>query len=766
MKTMQRTGPLRFLFALALALMIGHAAVAQPLKPLRVEQVESEYRIPLGWLNGTKQEPIELRGADARRTLKLPVSPRLNIEDAKLDMYYTNSISLIPRSLLAVTLDERVLAQLPLKANQPDNAARISLPARSLQPGFRDLGFRAAQHYTLECEDTMAPELFSQVDAVQSMLRLKVSRKALTPSLARLGDVFDRRLWLDRYVLQLMIPPSGLEEHEDLRQAAIQISQSLANTFDFLPMAVNVKELSRQPAELGTRPRSFPGVTLGDNAWDSVVLGTREQLAPYVSQEVLGRITEGYLGLFRSDQDPTRFILVVSGRTPAEVRQAATVLNLPGIALPERQDVLLSSLTSDSGYLRPQPLQVEKGWTTFANLGFRNTYLKGMFTAAELEFWAFREMLSPSQPFLDMQLSYAYGAGFDKKSTLNVLINGQFVQALPLQEVKGEQVFRAKVRIPAIALRPGTNVLRFEAGLIGEDVGGACEPIWTDNLRLTIFEDSRLELPPLADYIRLPDLGLLGKTGLPYTRMADGKGVGLMVADLRPETLGAALTLAAKLRQTHKAPLTAMRFLTMRDDQKGLEGLFVVGTVSAMPESTRQEMTAFMPGFRWQKVRVGSKKGTEIGTGFQRWLENPTAPFAQLTAVENPATATVVLSEGLGESVALVQYVSKTGIPVTVLTAAESTLLQLGAEQLVEFDTWGALDGAAMIWSIDGEAVAKAEAVDFSFVGDAPSLNPLSYFFSDRPWLAAIGVFLLILMSAGLAWWVLRLRQRRLGAQG
>ena len=494
-----------------------------------------------------------------------------------------------------------------------------------------------------------------------------------------------------------------------------------------------------------------------------MLLGTRDQLAPFVSPDILARIKEGYLGLFRSDQDPTRFILVISGTIPAEVRKAATVLNLPGLALPERQDISVSELHLDEGFLRTQPAQIEKGWISFAELGFRTTSMKGMYPApAQLEFWAIREMLDPARPYIELQLNYAYGAGFDKKSSLNVILNGQFVQALPLQDKHGEQVFRAKVRIPVITLRPGLNQLRFEPSLIGLDVGGYCVPIFTENLRVSIFEDSRLELPPPADYMRLPDLGLFGKTGLPYTRLADGKGVGVLVGDMKPETLGSALTLIAKLRQTHKAPLTAVRFITSMEDTQGLESLIVVGSVSALPAAIREEMTAFLPGQRWQTIQIGSHKDIDLNTGVKRWIEQPLTPFMQLTQVDMPATAILSLSEGLGASAALVQYVSSEGLPVTVLTAADPLHLAQGAARLVEHATWGALQGSALLWNMDGQVLAQATPIHHSFIGESPAVSPVSYLMSYRPWLAALVVLALIVLSAALGWWLLRQRARRL----
>ncbi|MFZ5428171.1 MAG: cellulose biosynthesis cyclic di-GMP-binding regulatory protein BcsB [Thermodesulfobacteriota bacterium] len=753
----------RPLWAIAFCALGLPTALASPSEALQFSQNEGEYRIPLGWLNGGNRAPIELRGAEARKSVSLPVPQRIRIEDVKLEMVYTNSISMIPRSQLAVMLDNRVLAQLPVKANQPDNAARITLPLDGFRPGFREIGFRAAQHYTDECEDPSAPELYSQVDAAHSVLHMKTSRRPITPSLARLADIFDRRLWLDRYTLELMIPPGSLGQDEDMRQAAAQVSQSIAAIFDYLPVSVRINELAAQPnAPREGKPR-FPGVKLPDKAWDGVLLGTRDQLAPFVSPDILAKIKEGYIGLFQSDQDPTRSILLISGVTPAQVRQAATMLNLPGIALPDRPDVSVSMLRMDQGYQRLKPIEDEKGWTSFANLGFETTTLKGMYpNPARLEFWVGREMFDPAKPYIDLELNFAYGVGFDKKSGLNILLNGQFIKALPMQNTHGEQFFRYKIEVPTISLQSGRNELQFLPAVIGEDMGGSCEPIFTENLLVSIFQDSRIELPPLADYVSVPDLGLLARSGLPYTRAVDGLGVGVLIADQDPATLGSALSLIAKLRQINKAPMTALRFVSNADALKGVDGLIVVGQESALPEAIRTEMDAFMPNQKWQAFNVGSLKGSDVRQGLKRWVDQPQTPLVQLTSIAKHASAELALSEGLGTSAALVQYVSPSaGVPVTVLTAAQGRYLEEGTQRLVEHSTWGAMDGSAMLWTMDGEATAKAYPVDKVFIGEEPVMSPGSRFFSDKPWLAILITLAVVLLAATLSWWLLRQRARR-----
>ena len=744
----------QYLVFILLIALISITAQAMQMTPLRVENIDNEYRIPLGWLNNRSHMPIELYGANARRVVKLPLAERLQIEDERLEMVYTNSISLLPRSQLAVTLNERVVAQLPVNPQQPNNSARITFDFSHLQAGYHDLGFRAAQHYIDECEDPSAPELYSQIDAIDSYVSFTAHRKPIKPSLAQLSDIFDSRLWMDRYRLQLLVPPDALAT-EPMRQAAAQLSQYIASKFEFIPVSVQLTELPANFKIDEQDARHFPGVALSNQSWDGIVFGTREQLAPYIAQEILENITEGYIGVDLSDQDPTRFIVLVSGTTPDEVKQAATVLNLPGLALPDRYHVRISDLQMDTGYQRRLPLQTDRGWINFAQLGFRSTTLRGMYPGSVgLTFWSIQEMLDPARPFVNIQLHYAYGSGFDRKSALNVFLNDQFIQALPLQDIRGGQVYRDPIRVPTVALQPGINSLRFEPTVIGVDVGGVCVPIFTDHLHVSIFEDSRIEMPPIADFMRLPDLELFAQTGLPYTRFSDGKGVGVLVGDMRLNTLSSALTLIAKLRQVHGAPLTALRFPALEDSLDEFDSLIVVGAVDHLPEQIGRQMTAFMPRLRWQSIQVGSFKTQD--NNILSWLQSP------LTQINQPATATITFREGLGDSTALVQFHTDHGVPVTVLTAADHQRLERGTQRLTEFETWPAVTGAGFMWNADGTAHAVAEAVNYFTIGQLPSKGRMNYYMSTYTWQTMLALASFIVFFVMLTWFLLRRRAHKI----
>ena len=88
----------------------------------------------------------------------VPLSPRARLRQATLTLVYTNSISLVAsRSQLRVRLNGKVLAQAPLRPDQPEGVLRVNLPPELLEPGYNELAFHVAQHYVEQCEDPTAP---------------------------------------------------------------------------------------------------------------------------------------------------------------------------------------------------------------------------------------------------------------------------------------------------------------------------------------------------------------------------------------------------------------------------------------------------------------------------------------------------------------------------------------------------------------------------------------------------------------------------------
>ncbi len=742
----------------------GHAAHAAP--RTIISHTEEATLIPLAVLNASPA-PLDLRGLSPRSSLSLPVPARMKIESSELELYYTNSISLEARSMLAVSLNDRIVAQLPLKASQPDNAARISLPLQDQPAGYHGLGFFAALHFKGSCEDGSAAELFTQIDMQQSTLRLRAVRKPILSSLAHLDELFDKRLWLNQFPLNIVSTEPALLE------ASALAAQGVALRLEFIPLNINYQTVDSGGSAASTQKTSqdtsyFPGLAAqSDTQGDIVLIGSRQSLAAIVSPKLLEQIEGAYLGLFPLDSDPTRGVVLISGLDAQQVTEAARVFALHKLALPDRQDIHIKSLDMPQDFSRLQgnPNQSnppdEHGWVSFSRLDFATTTLQGMYPKpAELNFWAFAEMFDPQQRNLTAELSFAYGAGFDQKSALNILLNGKFIQALHLDNPHGEQVWRTRINIPVAQLKAGQNTLSLAPSLIGIDVGGECKPIFSNNLYVSIADDSRIALPANNGFMRLPDLSLLARTGLPYTQPYDGYGGALVILDDDIETHSAALTLMGKLAQVNKAPLTGLAVTRDLASLKGDHNLLLVGSPANLPEALKNEISTFIPGLRWQNLAVGVQE-SQIQASLQSWLNTPLqSPLAARRFA--PVSANLSLERGLGQSNAAVQFQSKfSGGTVTLFSADDPQRLRNGINQLIGFDTWGALNGNGMLWSTSGGALGFSFPANHSFVGDIPATTWISLNLSDRPWLLIALTLGIILTTSLMTWFMLRRSARR-----
>lgn len=757
---------LPFLLALASCALLSPANAATPTAPARISAQDGSYRIPFDNLLGSTL-PIELRGAEARKVLSFPVPPRMEIESAEVEFTYVNSISMLnERSQLAVTLNERILAQIPLRTDQAENTARMSLPSALLTPGYHDFGFRAAQHYTYKCEDGSAPELFSQIDTQASAFLIRAQRKPVALSLGRLNEVFDARLWLNQF------PLSIISSDPDLIEASSLAAQGVALRLEFIPVHVEQElahaktDPTEMESDLQDPGKLFPNLSLPQHASSDIILiGSKPRIAGLVSATLLERIQGAYIGIYPLDGDPTRAVILISGSNNNEVLEAARVFAYSQFALPDRQDIHIAELELPESFRRLQGSHtelgaIEPGWISFRALGFATSTLKGSYPRpAELSFWAFSEMFDPKQRHLDADLVLAYGAGFDQNSALNVFLNGEFIQAIHLNDPHGAQLWRSRINIPIAQLQAGRNTLSFTPSVIGKDVGGECRPIFSENLYVSIADNSRLALPSGGGAMRLPDLALLSRTGLPYTQSSDGFGSSMLISDEHPSTANAALTLVSKLAQINKAPLSGMRVLNDPSKLQSPSNVLIVGSPARIGSGLRDEVSAFLPHVHWQSLAVGARE-TAIPASLRSWLNSPLQTPLNRTERQTQS-AKLRLDNDLGQSAAAVQFQStRLGGSVTLLSAATPELLEQGVSRLVQFSTWGALNGNGMLWSSgeNGSPRAFSFPEHHHYVGDITPVTLISLLLNERPYLL-LGIALSIVVGTAIVIW-LALRRR------
>ncbi|MBM3116380.1 cellulose biosynthesis cyclic di-GMP-binding regulatory protein BcsB [Jeongeupia naejangsanensis] len=677
--------------------------------------------VPLAELSGDPQ-PLRLNGAAGQQTLALPLGARETVKSATLHLVATNSTALLgERSQLVVQLNDRVIAQLPLSPKQPEIVADIRLPLAQLKPGYNRLTFAAAQHYTLQCEDPSAPELWSEIDVQQSTLRIDTELQAQAPTLDRLDAVFDPAQWHDRRLTVVTAAQPGANE---LGWGA-QLTQGSALRLRYQPLAVQHRAVAAGHGE-GPVPGLDPAV-LGNG--DAMLVGTLAQLKPYLDPALAAKVKSGFLGVYPLPGDARRVLLIATGRDAAEVGKA--VAAFAGQHLPRQAELAVTGLALPK--LAPYAgLLAAPGSYTLRELGFRTRNVKGMSPEAiETTLRLPPDLYSPENSTVGIALNYAVGAKLRADSVLNVLVNGQFVQVIPLDQDKGGLVERYKLEIPLRAFRPGDNTIAFQPRMTPL-VTGSCQLYQTENLQLTVFDDSTLTLPKVSHFARLPDLNRLAATAFPYAVQADGADLGVQVTERSSDSIAAAWTLLGKLAQKHGLPLSAAAIGF--DAPPADRHLLVVGS---RPPAALLEGAPWQPGRPMQFTQPVVDTAQGAGWWSRQWVRlsgGRTAEAATIANTEVRADATLA-----GQLLAM-QYRSPLDgdRTVTVFVAGSPADLARGSAELIEPANWDRLGDDVSLLRI-GETGIVSQRVGAQYdAGSIGVTGRIGYAFSQHPlvWLA------------------------------
>jgi hypothetical protein len=388
-------------------LLIAGAAFGQADAP---ETAAPPQQIPLTKLM-ERGEPVELRGARAEYTFSLPAARRIRIHSAQLHLEWTNSISLLPeRSQLRVLLNDQVLAQAPLDPQKPEAFLDVRIPPTLIRRGYNQLKLQAAQHYTLECEDPAAPELWTQINSVESHLSLSTSLLPLEPKLADLPDLFDPKLGgVPR--LHVVIPSLARATDAHLRWGALA-AQGAALRLQFLPLEVTCSDQI-------------------DPEVDNIVVGTAEEVAALITPEEAARISKSYLGISALSPAQSRVLITISGRTVEEVNRAAIAFTHLAFPFPNDPFTLISELHLPEMELRPKGQLQPASIYRLKDLGFETTTVRSMRPGSmRMELEVPPDLYAHEDSTLDFLLHFAHGAGMRGDSQLNVFLNGKYETAI------------------------------------------------------------------------------------------------------------------------------------------------------------------------------------------------------------------------------------------------------------------------------------------------------------------------------------------------
>ncbi len=717
-----------------------------------------------------EQGPIWLRHIISTSTIFIPISPRLEIKKANLHLVFYSSLANIPRrSMLKIIVNGIAIAQIPLGRNSDRMVFDVNIPKNLLKTGYNCFKFQAIQHYTTsDCEDPNTPELWTEIDTVNSKIQLDAILKPVRPSLALLNEFVDKRLW-NSYTLTVITPHKRLTEDE-LKWGAL-VSMAVAERLQFLSLNVDLTSLDelKRLHPIYWRRLPFPRIDFSKIDSDAVLIGTRDQLKDYIPKSIYKSIKGAFLGMYSQNNYLNRYLLIVSGQTPQQVTKAATVLDFLSCPLPDRQTTIVDSikipnLPPDSGENR-----VVGGATyTFKSLGLDTITLKDIRPQnITLTLWLPPDLYTNEYANVKLRLHLAYGAGFRKDSVLNIYLNNHFQAVIHLDNPDGARYQGYEIDIPFRSFQPGPNAITFQPRLI-PSITGQCELINRENLLFTLFGDSTVTIPKAQHLTELPNLRLFQNSGFPLNRDPYGSNLYVLLTNTHQDTIAASWILLGKLTQITGVALYKVSLGYNLDKSKDM---LVMGTTNTIDNSILQNapVTFGDNGRLMCPSPLREPQKTEVYNPpkwLPDWMQEDLRSTDKVSINRPEKKVYLRLQNSLGRNAIMMEFESpfKSKKTIVCVLASKPTILYSCVRKLITPQLWYNIFGEAALWNVNSQHICCQLPDKFYLIGNANNTSKLVYIFSKHPvyWMLTLAILfgLLILITAILLSWI---RRRRLG---
>ncbi|MDH3973123.1 MAG: cellulose biosynthesis cyclic di-GMP-binding regulatory protein BcsB [Deltaproteobacteria bacterium] len=521
---------------------------------------------------------VDLKCITDEYSVTLSIPERWHVESASIMFPYMNSTALLKdKSSILVKLNGYPLKQINLDPHVPEGTARVTLPVRLIESGYNTITFSASQHYTLKCEKPCAADLWTTLKLDRARAKIEYSLKPVPLKLSALSNfLFDPK-----------ILPAGkvnfVIEDTSLVQMGGIVASGIARRFDYRKALFTVSA--------GLKP-GVDNVLVGKKAFVETFLQNRgirfkgrEGSLLKIMHLPEKEKKEALLGEEESMTDSAHALIVVSGVDESQIKLAAMTMAIMSIPYPDTDEMIALefSLPDIAQYGGRSVLTPDKVYD-FKTLNFGTQTFKGINPApAEISFRLPADFFVRQNMYADISLSYTYGSRMRGDSVLNVSINDRNIRAIPLDNERGDLIEGYRMTIPTYLFKPGTNTIKLTP-ILTPSVANDCELIQTENLFLTVLEESYIKFPPMPHLVKLPRLDLFLLNGFPFTRWPDGYESLIYVADRDTRSIASAYNIMGMLTQKNGYPLFAMDIVF--DEPAGWDGeIFTVGRSDAIPDN-------------------------------------------------------------------------------------------------------------------------------------------------------------------------------------
>jgi cellulose synthase (UDP-forming) len=524
--------------------------------------------------------PVRLRGSQGEIAIPLSVRDDEIVRRARLTLKYSHSPSLIfPLSHLNVFMNNELAATIPSSAETAEGAERVIDLDPLLFVRFNQIGLQFIGNYTLDCQNPLNSVLWSIISN-QSTLELDIEPIALPDDLTLLPQpFFDSR---DQRRLVLPIVFARAPSLDELRAAGV-----VASWFGSLA-AYRGAEF---PVHIGELP---PGHAIVISGGGAMPQGLSAPSANGAS-----------VSMVANPRSPDSKLLVVAGTDGQALNIAAKALSLKTGSL----SGALAQIREFNDPAPREPYDAPRWLPTDRAVELGEVYEFPLVASGaypdliRVPFSLPPDLFTWRNKGLKLDLKYRYTPSVGSKSTLNVNVNNEFVEAVALSVTNDERYAEDRINLPFVSQYDAVNastiyVPDYKFGVDNElqfqyyferDQGGPCRDVVLDNLRGGIDKDSTIDLRGMPHYTQMPDLSKFASSGWPFTRMADlSETVVILPDSIQGGDIELFLALMGRIGRATGFPAHRVRLAVAGDvSQFDDADLLVLGTGASQPLLSR-----------------------------------------------------------------------------------------------------------------------------------------------------------------------------------
>jgi hypothetical protein len=490
-------------------------------------------------------QTLNLRGVEDARTVNVGVRLDRLVTAARLRLRYTYSPALVfALSHLKVSINNEVVATVPFDR---EHAGQVVTQEIALDPRFltdyNQIGLRLIAHYTLDhCEDPDNSSLWADVSPASEVI-LDTAPIRLPNDLALLPAPFFDRRDVSRLRLPFVLPAAA--DDATLRSAGV-----LASWFG---------------AQADYRQARFPALSALPTDAHAVVIARSAQLPAALK---LPPVNGPLLMVTDNPAAPGKKLLIVTGRTAAEVDQASAALVLGTTAMtgPAVQIGQIDIGAPRKPYDAPRWVPVDRP-VAFKELIDNPNQLQVHGSAPDpirLNLRVPADLFSWNGAGVPLNLKYRYTAPtVQNNSALAIQINDQLVKSYRLPPASADDA-HGRLQLPVLssggsrssnaldipAFRVGSsNQLQLRFNLDSQK-SGLCQSVASNPVEAAVDPDSTIDFSGFVHYAQMPNLAYFANSGFPFTRYADLAQTAVVIPEHpAPQELESMLTMLGHMGQ-------------------------------------------------------------------------------------------------------------------------------------------------------------------------------------------------------------------------